>query len=108
MKEIGREAAAQELLQLSLQHAKGDSNNAFKKGAVDEAISAVASAGAADEAIATARKLRSPTERRKQLAKLFARKRDAGKNCAKCQQVTSPEEAADIAWWTKFELPAVQ
>lgn len=71
----------------------------------DEAISAVASAGAADEAIAAARKLRSPTERRKQLAKLFAQAGRWKELREVCQQVTSPEEAADIAWWTKFELP---
>lgn len=105
VKELEGEAAARELAQLSLQHAKGDSNNAFKQGAIDEAISAVASAGAADEAIAAARKLRSPTERRKQLAKLFAQAGRWKELREVCQQATSPEEAADIAWWTKFELP---
>lgn len=103
--ELEGEKAAQELARLSFKHANEDSSNMFKKGAVGDAISAVASVGATDEAIAAARKLRSPTERRKQLAKLFARAGRWKELREVCQQVMSPEEAADLVWSTKFELP---
>ena len=102
--ELEGEEAAQALAQQSFQHANDDSNNIFKKGAMREAISAIASAGATEEAIAAARKLRSPTERRKQLAKLLARAGRWKELREVCQHVMSPEEAAELAWSIKFEL----
>ena len=104
MAELEGEEAAQALAQQSFQHANDDSNNIFKKGAIREAISAIASAGATEEAIAAARKLRSPTERRKQLAKLLARAGRWKELREVCQHVMSPEEAAELAWSIKFEL----
>lgn len=101
-------AAAKELARLSFEHASQDANNIFKSGAVDEAISAVAFTGATEEAITAARKLRSPTERREQLAKLFARAGRWKELREVCQQVMSPEEAAELAWSIKFELPGGQ
>jgi len=101
-------AAAKELARLSFEHASQDANNIFKSGAVDDAISAVAFTGATEEAISAARKLRSPTERREQLAKLFARAGRWKELREVCQQVMSPEEAAELAWSIKFELPGGQ
>jgi hypothetical protein len=61
--------------------------------------------GRLDEAIDDARKLRSPTERRMKLATLLARARRWRELREVLRQVASPEEAADVAWWIKFELP---
>lgn len=61
--------------------------------------------GGLDEAIAKARKLCSPTQRRKELASLLARAGRWKELREVLSQITSPEEAADVMWWTKFELP---
>lgn len=64
-----------------------------------------ANIGKLEEAIADARKMHSPTQRRQTLAKLLAKARRWGELRDVLSQVESPEEAADVAWWLKFELP---
>ena len=64
-----------------------------------------ANIGRLNEAIDDARKLRSPTQRRKTLATLLAKAKRWGELREVLSQVESPEEAADVVWWIKFELP---
>jgi hypothetical protein len=40
-----------------------------------------------------------------ELAKLFARGKRWKQLQEICSQASSPEEAAKLAWWVKFELP---
>ena len=61
--------------------------------------------GALDQAIQDARRLRSPTQRRMKLGTLLAKARRWTELREVLSQVESPEEAADVAWWIKFELP---
>ena len=58
-----------------------------------------------DEAIAQARKIRSPAGKRMELGKLLAKAGRWKELKEVLSGVASPEEAAKIAWWIKFELP---
>jgi len=98
-------AAAENLLKQATTDAKAEKRSDFRKGAVDAALALKASIGGLDEAIDDARKLRSPTQRRKKLATLFAKARRWGELREVLSEVESPEEAAEVAWWIKFELP---
>jgi hypothetical protein len=98
-------AAAETLLKHAMTDARAEKRRDFRKGAVDAALDLKASAGGLEEAIEDARKLRSPTQRRKTLATLLAKAGRWGELREVLSQVESPEEAADVAWWIKFELP---
>ena len=97
--------AAENLLKQVMTDAKAETRSDFRQGAVDAALALKASIGGLDEAIDDARKLRSPTQRRKTLATLLAKAKRWGELREVLSQVESPEEAADVAWWIKFELP---
>lgn len=98
-------AAAENLLNQAVADGKAESRRGFRQGAVDAALDLKASFGRLDEAIDDARKLRSPTGRRQTLATLLAKARRWGELRDVLRQVESPEEAADVVWWIKFELP---
>lgn len=98
-------AAADKLLKQAMTDAKAEKRRDFGTGAVDAALDLKASIGRLDEAIEDARKLRSPTQRRKTLATLLAKAKRWSELREVLSQVESPEEAADVAWWIKFELP---
>lgn len=102
----GKEAAL-ELAQLAQEHASQEEHRDFKRGAMASALEATASVSSIDAAVELARKLRSPTQRRMELAKLLARAGRFKELRAVCSEVASPAEAAKIAWWVKFELPGV-
>lgn len=97
--------AADQLIEQAARDGEIERRPGFKKAATSSAINLKADVGRLDEAIDEARRLRSPKQKRKELGKLFAR---AGRwkelRDVLCQ-VTSPEEAADVMWWIKFELP---
>src|SRR5262249_6844845 len=96
--------AAEDLLNRATADARAEPRGDFRQGAVGAALDLKAELGGLNEAIDDARKLRSPTQRRKELAKLLARARRWGELREVLSQVDSPEEAADVAWWIKFEL----
>jgi hypothetical protein len=98
-------AAAEQLLKQSMTEAKAEKRSGWRKGAIDAALDLKAKIGHLDGAIAEARKLRSPTQRRKELGKLLAKAGRWTELREVLSQVASPEEAADVAWWIKFELP---
>lgn len=99
-------AVAEDLLKLAMTDARAEKRSGFRKGAVEAVLDLKANTGRLEEAIADARKMRSPTERRKTLAMLLARAKRWGELREVISQVESPEEAADVAWWIKFELPS--
>jgi hypothetical protein len=76
-----------------------------RRGAVSSAIQMGATIGKLDEAIENARKLRSPTQRRMELAKLLAKAKRWKELRTICSEAATPEEAAELCWWIKFELP---
>jgi hypothetical protein len=98
-------AAAEQLLKQAMTEAKAEKRSGWRKGAIDAALALKAEFGQLDGAIAEARKLRSPTQRRKELGKLLAKAGRWTELREVLSQVASPEEAADVAWWIKFELP---
>jgi tetratricopeptide (TPR) repeat protein len=98
-------AAAENLLKHAMTDAQAEKRSGFRQGAVEAALELKANIGRLDEAIEDARKLRSPTQRRKSLATLLAKARRWRELREVLSQVESPEEAADVAWWIKFELP---
>jgi hypothetical protein len=98
-------AAAESLLKQAMTDANAETRSDFRQGAVDAALALKASTGGLEEAIDDARKLRPPTQRRKKLATLLAKAKRWGELREVLSQVESPEEAADVAWWIKFELP---
>jgi hypothetical protein len=98
-------AAAENLLKHAMTDAEAEKRSDFRQGAVDAALDLKADIGRLDEAIEDARRLRSPTQRRKKLAILLAKAKRWAALREVLSQVESPEEAADVAWWIKFELP---
>jgi tetratricopeptide (TPR) repeat protein len=97
--------AARELASLASEHAAGEGHKGFKRGAQSAAMAATAAVNPLDEAIAQARKLRSPSGKRMELGKLFAKAGRWKELKEVLSGVATPEEAAKIAWWIKFELP---
>lgn len=102
---IGDEATANQLTSSALTDGKAEKRTGFRSGALGAALDVQANLGKLDEAIAQARKIRSPADRRKKLARLLAKGQRWKELREVFCQVDSPEEAADILWWTKFELP---
>jgi hypothetical protein len=100
----GDEAARQLALQAG-QHAECEPSPGFRKGARSAAVQAQATVSAFEEPLAAAQKLRSPTQRRMEVAKLLARAGRWPELQAVCAGATTPQEAAQIAWWVTFELP---
>ena len=98
-------AAAETLIKNAMNDAQREKHRDFRKGATRTALDLKGSIGNLDEAIAAAGKLRSPTERRKNLARLLARAQRWEELREVLSQTASPEEAAEVAWWLKFELP---
>jgi hypothetical protein len=97
--------AARELAREAQEHAVAGNRGGFERRALASALAAEADLSPIDEAIAKARKIRSPRSRRMELAKLLAKTCRWKELKEVCRGVESPEEAAKIAWWVKFELP---
>lgn len=100
----GPDAAAQ-LLKQAMTDAKAEKRGDSRRAAVAAALDLKANIAGLDDAIEDARKLRSPTQRRKKLGTLLAKAQRWNELREVLRQVESPEEAADVAWWIKFELP---
>jgi hypothetical protein len=98
-------AAADDLMKKAMADAQAEKRADFRKGAVSGAIEAKAEVRGLDAAIEAAKKLRSPTGRRKNLVKLLARARRWDELSETLGQAQSLEEAAEISWWITFELP---
>jgi hypothetical protein len=96
---------AQELIERAEADSRAEKRRGAKRGAVRETRETKAKIGPVEEAIANARKLRSPTGRREELGKLLARAKRWQELAEVVSEVATPEEAAKIAWWIKFELP---
>lgn len=98
-------AAAQDLIENAFIDARSGKRSDFQKGAVGETLDLLATIGRVDQAIEEARKLRSPTQRRKALGKLLAKAKRWRELREVLSQCESPEEAGDVIWWLTFELP---
>jgi hypothetical protein len=98
-------ATAEKLVEYAMLDAKSEKRADFRQGAVDASLGLMAEIGKLDEAIEDARRLRSPTQRRKKLGTLLAKAKRWKELRDVLSQVESPEEAADVAWSIKFELP---
>ena len=96
--------AAEPLLESAYQDARQEKRNGFRAGAVRVALRAEASLGRLDSAIEKARRIRSPSARRLELAKLFARAKRWKELKEVCRQAESAAEAAELCWWIKLEL----
>jgi hypothetical protein len=96
---------AQDLARLAHAHAGAEPRSSFKRGATASAMQASASVNPLEDAVRQASQIRSPAVRRLELAKLFARGKRWKELREICSQAASPEEAAKLAWWVKFELP---
>ena len=102
---LGHVAASSLQGVLAVQHASQEPHPGFKRGAQSTALAASASVHPLDHAIEQARKLRSPSQKRMELGKLLARAGRWKELKEVLSTVASPHEAAEIAWWIKFELP---
>ncbi len=98
--------AATQLMESAYEDAAAEKRANWRKGATREAITLEADLGYLDEAIARARKLRSPRERRFETAKLLARARRWKELRDVCQTVGSPTEAAELCWEIRLQLPS--
>jgi hypothetical protein len=97
-------AAAQHLITQAQVDASTEHRSEFRKSASGAALDMEARLGQLDEAIAKARKLRSPKERRLELCKLLAKAKRWNELKSVCSDAASPGEAADLCWAIKFEL----
>ena len=102
---LGDQETADGLVSDALLDGRSEKRSSWRKGAVGAALSAQADSGRVAAAINEARKIRSPSERRKALGKLLAREGRWKELREVLKGVASPEEAADVCWWIKFELP---
>ncbi len=102
---LGDQETADGLVSDALLDGRLEKRSSWSKGAVGAALTAQADSGRIDAAIQEARKIRSPSERRKALGKLLARQGRWTELREVLSAVASPEEAADVCWWIKFELP---
>ena len=102
---LGDQETADALLNDALLDGRSEKRSSWRQGAVGAALTAQASNGRIDAAIQEAQKIRSPRERRKALGKLFAKEGRWKELREVLTGVASPEEAADVCWWIKFELP---
>jgi hypothetical protein len=102
---INGPAAAEDLMKKAMAEAKIEKRDDFRKGAIDAAVQLNARVRGLDEAIAEAKKLRSPTGRRMNLGKLLARAKRWDELKELLGEAQSLEEAADISWRITFELP---
>lgn len=96
---------ATKLMESAHDHAGSEKRTDWRKGSVRSAIELEADLGYLDDAIARARKLRSPRERRFATAKLLARARRWKELREVCHSVRNPLEAAELCWAIKFQLP---
>jgi tetratricopeptide (TPR) repeat protein len=101
-------AAAQQFLDLAHQDAGTESRPGMKKGALSASIGVQADLGQFEEALAAARKLRSKPHCRLEVGKLLARAGRWKELREVLSEVASPQEAAKVMWWIKFELPGGQ
>lgn len=97
--------AAESYLKQAMADAKAEKDRDSRKAAEAADLMLMAEIGKLNEAIDEARKLRSLPHRRKTLAILLAKAKRWDELREVVSQVAFPEEAADIAWWIKFELP---
>ena len=102
---LGDQETADGLLQDALADGRSEKRSHWRNGAVGAALDVQADRGRIADAINEARKIRSPSERRKALGKLLAREGRWNELREVLTGVASPEEAADLCWWIKFELP---
>lgn len=100
--------AATEWMERAYEDASAEKRGEWRKASLRGAIKLQADIGLLDEAIERAKRLRSPRERRRETAKLLARAKRWKALREVCRGVTSPEEAADLCWEIKRELPAGQ
>jgi hypothetical protein len=102
---VGDSKTAEALTSDALADGKAEKRSGFRRGAVNAALDVKADLGKLDEAIAEARKIRSGVERRKKVARLLAKGARWSELRKTLRDVASPQEAADVCWWIKFELP---
>jgi len=102
---VGEQERAAELLDRAKADASVEKRRGAKHGAVGAALTTQAEMGQVDQVLAAAQKLRSPTERRLQVAKLLARAGRWKQLQDVLHLVASPEEAAQTCWAIHFELP---
>lgn len=101
-------AAAKALIAKAEQDSKAERRPGWRKGAVAGVMDLKANQEALDESIAQARKMRSPTERRRRLASLLLRAKRWNELSEVCSGVPTPEEAADLCGRIHFELKSAQ
>ncbi|WP_425397552.1 hypothetical protein [Aeoliella sp.] len=97
--------AGQRLVEKAMEDAGVEHRRDFAKGAQASAVAAQADIAGLDQAIETARKIRSKPERRRQLGALLARAGRWKEMAEVLSEVASPEEAASVCWCIKFDLP---
>lgn len=79
--------------------------SSFNKSVEASLLKLITSCGMENEALEIASKLRSPKQKRLETAKILVRAKRWSELRDVCKQVKSPEEAADLAWWLRFEFP---
>ncbi|MCC9602111.1 hypothetical protein LOC67_16235 [Stieleria sp. JC731] len=103
----GPEAAA-ELIQSALDDASAETRAQWRKDAKGMAIDLEADLGNFDFALQKARKLRSPEERLFEMAKLLAQANRWKELRELCQEVQSPEQAAELCAQIKLQFPTAE
>jgi len=102
---VGEPARAAELLDRVKADASAERRRGARHGAVGATLTTLAEMGQADQALAAAQKLWSPTGRRLQVARLLARAARWKQPQVVLRSVATPEEAAQICRAIHFELP---
>jgi tetratricopeptide (TPR) repeat protein len=102
---LGETVIARQLLAEAMGEAKQEHRSSHRNAAVESVLRSPANAGMTQAAIDEARRIRSPTGRRKTLACLLAGARRWDELREVLDSIDTAEEAADVVWWLHFKLP---
>lgn len=102
---VGEEEGAKFFLMQAAVDSGVEPDDEFAQYALGETIELESRVGDFEKALAKARKIRSATERRMRLSELLARAGRWEEVAEVLEEASSPNEAAELCWRIKFQLP---
>jgi hypothetical protein len=102
---VGDSESAMWFAKAGLGDASEGKRSSFNASVEASLLKLITSCGMENEALEIASKLRSPKQKRLETAKILVRAKRWSELRDVCKQVKSPEEAADLVWWLRFEFP---
>lgn len=96
-------APASQILELAMAHAAGDKPSGWRAAAMRNNLELLLELAGPEAALAEARKVRSPRDRRRSMVCLLAKSESWDKLHHVLREAADAKEAAELMWWIKFE-----